>query len=96
MRLSALQPLARGILAGEFTACTFRAWTGGSHPRRFLAISELERVLRHQIFRANMAVVFAYWGDYRGLNPTALEMARIQYRRAAADAHATMRPMTGN
>lgn len=68
-----------------------KAWTGGSSPRRMLEISKEERDLRSSLFREQMKTVFEYWGDYRGLNKSALDMARIQYNRAAHDAHATYR-----
>ena len=68
-----------------------RAWTGGSGPRRMLEISKEERLLRSKLFRDQMKTVFEYWGDYRGLNESALNMARIQYNRARYDAHATYR-----
>lgn len=68
-----------------------RAWTGGTRPRRMLEISKEERLLRSKLFRDQMKTVFEYWGDYRGLNESALDMARIQYNRARYDAHATYR-----
>lgn len=68
-----------------------RAWTGGTRPRRMLETSKEERALRSKLFRDQMRTVFEYWGDYRGLNESALDMARIQYNRARYDAHATYR-----
>ena len=68
-----------------------RAWTGGSGPRRMLEISKEERRLRSILFRDQMKTIFEYWGDYRGLNDSVLDMARIQYNRARYDAHATYR-----
>ena len=67
------------------------AWTGGSRPRRMLEISKEERRLRSILFRDQMKTIFEYWGDYRGLNDSVLDMARIQYNRARYDAHATYR-----
>jgi len=67
------------------------AWTGGSKPAALRLISSEERQLTRNIFRAAMAEVRAYWGDYRGLNATALDMARVQWKRARYDAHATLR-----
>lgn len=68
------------------------AWAGGSRPAALSQISSEERGLVREIFRSEMAVVHAYWGDYRGLNDTALDMARIQWKRARYTAHATLRP----
>jgi hypothetical protein len=65
-----------------------RAWTGGSAPRKFLQCCELERTLRRQLFREQSRMYADYWGDLP------LDVARIFYGRAAADAHATVRPMT--
>ena len=67
------------------------AWTGGSRPAKWSDTTGKERKLAHEIFRASMMEVFAYWGDYRGLNESSLDMARIQWKRARYDAHATLR-----
>jgi len=67
------------------------AWTGGSRPAKWSDTAGNERKLTHDIFRASMMEVFAYWGDYRGLNESSLDMARIQWKRARYDAHATLR-----
>lgn len=44
-----------------------------------------------EIFRAQMLEVRAFWGDFRGLNDSSLDMARIQWKRARYDAHDTLR-----
>lgn len=67
------------------------AWTGGSKPRKLMQCSKEERKLRSLIFYESMVMVWDYWGDYRGLNKTALDTARILYNRARYDAHATFR-----
>lgn len=67
------------------------AWTGGTAPKKLLECSEDEQVLRSFIFKENMKIVFHFWGDYRGLNESCWQMARIQYNRAKYDAHATFR-----
>ena len=67
------------------------AWTGGSRPRKFLYICQAERELRKQFFREAMATVKAHWGDSIGLCGTVLDSARVHYRYAKYDAHATIR-----
>lgn len=67
------------------------AWTGGSKPGKLREITKTERQLRSAIFHENMQFVYQFWQDYRGLNNTVLESARIHYNRARYDAHATIR-----
>lgn len=67
------------------------AWTGGSKPRKLLQCSDGEKKLRSELFKQSMKFVKEYWDDYRGLNTTMWESARIHYNRARYDAHATYR-----
>ena len=68
------------------------AWSGGTCPAKLSQISKEERELVSLLFYESMCAVWVYWGDYLGLCPTLLESARVHYRRARYDAHATMRP----
>lgn len=68
-----------------------RAWTGGSVPAAYRATSTRERLLTSALFRNSMRHVFTYWNDYRGLNRTVLESARIHWKRARYDAHSSLR-----
>lgn len=67
------------------------AWTGGSRPARWNDTQAQEKKLARDIFRGCMLEVFNYWGDFRGLNDSVLDMARIQWKRARYNAHATFR-----
>ena len=67
------------------------AWTGGSRPSKWNDTSTQEKKLARDIFRSSMREVFIYWGDYRGLNDSVFDMARIQWKRARYNAHATFR-----
>lgn len=73
-------------------------WTGGSKPRPWRWTPYLERRLVRAVFRQSMELMRATWGDYRGmtsdyrcLNPSTLDTARIHWRRARYDVHATLR-----
>lgn len=68
-----------------------QSWTGGSHPKKMLQCTQDEQILRSFLFKEQMADVKKYWGDYRGMCKTVLDMARVQYLRARYDAHATYR-----
>jgi hypothetical protein len=72
-----------------------RAWTGGSAPAAYRDTPMKERLLACALFRDSMRFVFAYWTDYRGLNRTVLESARIHWNRARHDAHSTLRDELG-
>lgn len=76
-------------LAADMRRQHMRAWTGGSPPRKFLQCCALERALRSLLFREQSRVYVTYWE-----HPLPADVARIFYRRAAADAHSTMRPLT--
>ena len=71
-----------------------RAWTGGSKPRAWREVPTKERKLVSAMFRDSMRHVHEYWNDYRGLNRTVIEAARIHWNRARYDAHATLRNTT--
>lgn len=82
-----------GMLPGNYRGYIMKiiAWTGGSRPNPLSDISRNERAIVRAIFRDSMSEVFSYWGDYRGLNDSELDMARIQWKRARYNAHATFR-----
>lgn len=67
------------------------AWMGGSRPRPYNRISAEERELVRAIFRDSMRAVYEFWGDYVGLCESVLDSARIHWKHARYDAHATMR-----
>lgn len=70
---------------------TIHAWTGGSRPKPLAQIDQSERTLVRALFRDQMRVMREYWGDYLGLNRSIWDTARIFWKRARYDAHATIR-----
>lgn len=71
------------------------AWTGGPRPPAYRALSARGRGLVRVAFREAMRASVEYWGDgaalcYRGDRPSVLDNARIQWRRAIADAAASI------
>ena len=71
------------------------AWTGGHSPRKSRELSKRARSLVRAAFREAMQDSIAYWGDgaalcYPGDKRSTLANARIQWRRAIADAYATI------
>jgi hypothetical protein len=77
------------------------AWTGGDRPRPLREISRQERSLVRRTFREAMQASIDYWGDGAALcyrdayddscKPSTLINARIQWRHARYDAHASIR-----
>jgi hypothetical protein len=67
------------------------AWTGGEPPpRKSRGLSKRARGLVREAFRQAMRDSADYWGDGAALCGTTLANARIQWRRAIADAYATI------
>ena len=72
------------------------AWTGGdAPPRKSRELSRRARALVREAFRESMRASVDYWGDgaalcYRGDRKSTLDNARIQWRRAIADAYASI------
>jgi hypothetical protein len=67
------------------------AWTGGkSPPRTSRGLSKRARGLVREAFRQSMRDSVDYWGDGAALCGCMLANARIQWRRAIADAYATI------
>ncbi|MDE2097479.1 MAG: hypothetical protein KGL39_09560 [Patescibacteria group bacterium] len=73
----------------DAAAIRLHAWTGGSSAANFLDCRPIERDLRTVLFRQQCAEYRAFWHDLPR------DVCRIFYRRAAADAHATMRETLG-
>jgi hypothetical protein len=77
------------------------AWTGGDPPKPYRETSRQEKSLVREAFRQAMRDSIEYWGDGAALcyadayddasKPSALINARIQWKRARYDAHATIR-----
>lgn len=73
------------------------AWTGGDPPRPYRDTSRQERALVREAFREAMRASVDYWGDGAALcfdesgRKSTLDNARIQWKRARYDAHATIR-----
>jgi hypothetical protein len=67
------------------------AWTGGSTPSKWQQLHSRERDLVRAKFRDQMAIVKAYWHDYRGLSDSVMDQVRGQWRSARYDAHASIR-----
>lgn len=72
------------------------AWMGGeAPPRKSRDLSRRARALVREAFRESMRASVDYWGDgaalcYRGDRKSTLGNARIQWRRAIADAFASV------
>lgn len=62
------------------------AWMGGSRPRPLLELSRDEREYVIYLFRFQVWTWTNYWND-----PLPLDLARIFWKRACYDAHATYR-----
>lgn len=73
------------------------AWTGGDAPKLLRDISPQELSLVRSAFRESMRASVEYWGDGAALcirpdgRPSVLDNARIQWKRARYDAHASIR-----
>jgi hypothetical protein len=72
------------------------AWTGGDSPKSLRELSHGERSLVTSAFREAMQASIDYWGDgaalcFNGDAPSVLANARIQWKRARYDAHASIR-----
>jgi hypothetical protein len=72
------------------------AWTGGDPPKPLRKLSHGERSLVTAAFREAMLASIDYWGDgaalcFNGDKSSALSNARIQWKRARYDAHASIR-----
>jgi len=62
------------------------AWTGGSRPRPLLELSMGERRYVTRLFREQMSA----WSGF-SLDPVPMTIARVFWKRARYDAHATYR-----
>lgn len=62
------------------------AWTGGSRPRPLLELTKGERTYVSYLFRQQMSTWLDFW-----FAPMPLDVARIFWKRARYDAHATYR-----
>lgn len=73
------------------------AWTGGTAPRPYRETSRGERSLTREAFREAVRASVDYWGDGAALciradgRASTLTNARIQWKRARYDAHASIR-----
>lgn len=67
-------------------ALAWIAWTGGSEPLPFHAVSSLEARLVNALMDAQVAAFRAFWGKEPGT-----DVREIYWRRARYDAHATVR-----
>lgn len=72
-----------------------RAWTGGSAPPPYRDTHRRVRGLIRESFREAMRESVAYWGDGGALAGSTLQNARIQWARAKADTHASIRAAVG-
>ena len=62
------------------------AWMGGSRPRPLLELSQYERLYVTYLFRQQVRTWSTYW-----FAPVPGDIARIFWKRARYDAHATYR-----
>lgn len=65
-------------------AHTHKAWTGGSSPGKFLAVSWQERNYVRHLFREQVTIWQTYWNEY-----PPKDVRRTFWARARFDAHAT-------
>ena len=77
------------LLARQLLNKRARAWAGDSRPKKFLRCSEVERRMRHILFRNSVRDRhrLGCWGIFR----LSQEEYRIAYHEARYEAHATLR-----